>query len=515
MTYNVMTSGRSQVIIDETALTNLQAELARRGVDLERLKGAFETLAAVNEPDRFMAAAMAVCNQLASRTKAERVSLGFLKGRYVRVRALSHTEKLTRQMQLVQDIEGAMEECLDQDVEVLYPCLPDAGYVARSTEKLSTKHGPSTVLSVPLRRGGEAVAVLTIERKAEQAFKLDEIETLRLIADLVTSRLVDLYEHDRWIGSRMAKSARKGFAVVLGPKHTWMKVSVVAVLGLAAFGIFAHGTYKVEANFTLDVVEKQSISAPYDSLLDTVNVEPGDVVASPATAAKLRAINELGGPLFNPLGSAVPRTTLATLYTKDLETERAKALAKKAQYLKQEDNYRGDEKTADAQIAHLQAVEADFQAQSYADRIAQGQIDTPFDGIVLSGDLKQILHSQVKAGDLLYEVAPLESLRAELSVPEDQIAEIQARFEKEKVRGELATASYPDQRIGFTVERINPIAKAVSSKNVFPVRVRLDETRPWMKPGMEGVAKVEVGQARWAWLVTHRVIKWARMKLWL
>ena len=34
MTYNVMTSGRSQVIMDEAALANLQQELARRGIDV-------------------------------------------------------------------------------------------------------------------------------------------------------------------------------------------------------------------------------------------------------------------------------------------------------------------------------------------------------------------------------------------------------------------------------------------------------------------------------------------------
>src|SRR6185312_16277088 len=108
--------------------------------ELERLKTAFETLAAVNAPAKFVAAAMALCNELASRFKAERVGVGFLKGRYVRLRALSHTEKITRHMQLVQDIEASMEECLDQDVEIIFPPPKDASFVYRETEKLSAKH---------------------------------------------------------------------------------------------------------------------------------------------------------------------------------------------------------------------------------------------------------------------------------------------------------------------------------------------------------------------------------------
>src|SRR5271170_5571493 len=113
-TFNVTAGGRPQVLVDEQQLSQVQSELQRRGLELERLKAAMETLASVNAPARFMAASMALCNELASRWKAERVGIGFLKGRYVRLRALSHTEKITRHMQIVQDIEGAMEECLDQ-----------------------------------------------------------------------------------------------------------------------------------------------------------------------------------------------------------------------------------------------------------------------------------------------------------------------------------------------------------------------------------------------------------------
>ena len=512
MTYNVMTSGRSQVIIDEAALSNLQQELARRGIDLERLKGAMETLAAINEPERFMAAAMAVCNQLAARTSSERVALGFLKGRYVRVRALSHTEKITRQMQLVQDIESAMEECLDQDVEILYPTVADASYVARSTEKLSNRHGPTAVLSVPLRRGGEPVAVLTLERKAETPFKLEDIEMLRLTADLVTPRLVDLYETDRWFGAKFVKSSRKLAAAALGPKHTWFKVAAIAVLGLTAIAIFVKGPYRVDANFTLEVVEKRVIAAPYDGFLKEVCVEPGDKVATPTTADELNKINDLGGSLLKPLGKAVPATVLATLRSDEILNRRASAVAEKVSYDRQADIARRENKIGEAQVAEAQADKAQAQINLLDYQIAQATLTAPIDGVILSGDLKMKIGAPVKQGDTLFELSPIK-LRAELSVPEDQIAEI-ILDGKNEVRGELATASYPDQRIGFKVIRINPIATSVSGKNIYKVRVELDETRDWMRPGMEGVAKVDIRKEPWGWLLSHRVIKWTRMKLW-
>ena len=208
MTYNIVQQRAPQVVIEQAALQQLQQDLNRRIADLERLRMAIETLACTNEPTRFTAAAMALCNQLAARWKATRASVGLLKGRAVKLAAMSHTEKFTRQMQLVQDIEGAMEECLDQDVEVLFPAGVAATYVARTTETLATRHGPSTVLSLPLRRGGEVVAVVLLERKADAPFVTEEIETLRLTCDLVTPRMIDLHETDKWIGARALAASR-------------------------------------------------------------------------------------------------------------------------------------------------------------------------------------------------------------------------------------------------------------------------------------------------------------------
>ena len=74
----------------------------------------------------FAAAAMGFCNELASRWNCDRTALGVLKGRYVHLKGLSHTEKFSRKMQLAQSIEAAMEECLDQDIEVMHPPDPEA-----------------------------------------------------------------------------------------------------------------------------------------------------------------------------------------------------------------------------------------------------------------------------------------------------------------------------------------------------------------------------------------------------
>lgn len=112
-------------------LYEMRLTTERRRLDLMRMRAALEIVSVVNDHQRFAGVGMALCNEVASRRRCDRVGLGFLKGRYVQLKALSHTEKFSRKMKLVQDIEAAMEECLDQDIEVTHPAATDANYARR------------------------------------------------------------------------------------------------------------------------------------------------------------------------------------------------------------------------------------------------------------------------------------------------------------------------------------------------------------------------------------------------
>jgi len=260
------------------SLYEAKLTLQKRQGDLGRLRMAAEILAAVNEHDRFAGAAMAICNEVASRWQCDRVSLGFLKGRYVQLKALSNTEKFSRKMKLVQDIESTMEECLDQDVEVIHPADEHATFVSRAAGELSGRHGPTCVLSLPLRQGDEPTAVLTLERPADKPFTLAEAEALRLMCDLCTPRLTGLYASDRWIGARAAGGARKALGFMLGAKHTWIKLLILLFIGGAVFLIVADGDFEAEAPFELHAVRTQVVPALFEGRIDRAYVEPDDPV---------------------------------------------------------------------------------------------------------------------------------------------------------------------------------------------------------------------------------------------
>ena len=450
-----------------------------------RLQQATETLSAVNRQNRFTSAAMAFCNEVASQWQCERVSVGFLKGRYVQLGAMSHTEHFSRKMEAVQDIESAMEECLDQDVEILSPCPKESAYVSRATDKLAERHGPLAVLSLPLRRNEDVTGVLTLERPLEKAFSLDEIETVRLACELCTARLADLHEHDRWVGAAIAGRTRGFLAKLVGPKHTWAKVAAILCFGAILFLLFAKGQFRPDAPFVLEATYQQVVPAPFDGYIKTVEVEIGDMITG---------------------GSSV----LAGLDTAELRLSLAAAKAERVGYLKQASAAMRDGETAQAQIAQADADKAQAQIELLEYQIGQASLVSQISGVVVTGDLKRQIGAPVKTGDVLFEVCPLEALRAQLMVPEDEIYDIEVGQE-----GYLATASYPAQRIKFKVERINPVAEVVNQRNVFKVRVQLLQTYPWMRPGMEGVAKVSVGKRRYVWIWTREIVNWIRMKLWL
>jgi len=485
---------RLELTVSLLSFYEMRLALQRRTVDLQRIRLAMETLSAINEQEHFAGAAMTMCNEIASRVQCDRVGLGFLKGRYVQLKALSHTEKFNRKMKIVQDIEAAMEECLDQDVETYHPAPPEVTFVGRAAKELSGRHGPTAVASLPMRRAGNAIAVFTVERPLDKPFTLEEMEAMRLTCDLCTARLGNLYEHDRWFGARMAAAARKGLAAAVGPKHTWVKLTAVIVLGLILMLIFGKGDFDAGGSFTFQATEQRVVPVPFDGYLQDVQVDQAQVVHK---------------------GQALANLDASQLYTElaGREAERAAALIKAATAWGSDKN----DKRAEAMVAEYEAKKIDADIAQLNWKIGHASIVSPIDGTIITGDLKRLIGKRVQTGDVLFEIAPLDMLRAELAIPEDQIAEVRDGVDGQS--GELATANYPDQRIEFKVDRIIPVAEVVDQRNIFKVRAALPpdvlKTHPWIKPGMEGVAKVHIGKKPYGELWTRQIVNWVRMKLWI
>jgi len=493
--FRIQTASRGQLALCQARLEPTALLLDRHELQLtanghmaanNRLRKVLEVLDAVNRPARFLEAAMVLCNELATWLGCSRVSLGFLQGRCVHVKAMSHSDTFSRRMQVVQSIETVMEECLDQDLEVLHPAADTAMVASRCAAEHAERHGPTAVLSVPVRHDGAPTAAVTLERPLNTPFdRMEEIEAVRLICDLCAPRLSDLGRQDRWLGARLMEELRRLAGRLIGHEHTGVKLIALAT-GIALMLLATmNGAYRIDAPFTLKAQHRQVVAAPFDTFSKTVRVEPGDRVQD-------------------------GQTVLGTLDTVELRLQLAALMAEQLGYRKQMTAAMRDQKTAEAHIAEAQIQEVEARIGLIQSRIDQARLVAPIDGWVVSEDRKQKIGAPVETGEILFEIAGIDSLRAELYVPETAITDLSVGQE-----GLLAAVGHPDQKVALVIERIYPIAEVIDNRNVFRVRARILEQPEWMRPGMEGEAKISAGRKTWLWLATHRLVDWVRMKLWL
>jgi len=472
------------VLVPENVWLNIQAEQEKLRTEINSSRQILSALAATQQSERFAALAMALCNTLASQFKVDRVTLGILRGRSVHALAMSHTAHVLRKMQLVQDIESAMEECVDQDCEVIFPAPPNAHYITRCAEKLSKTHGPHVICMMPLRRSDPEGALL-LELPPDAKLTLQQVENLRQICDLVTPRLLDLFEHDRWFGARLAASWRSEMAKLVGPSHTWMKTIAIGITIFLAWTLFFNGEFRITSPFTLEPEQQAEVVAPFNGYIATVPVRPGDIVIA-------------------------NKTVLATLDATLLSDQLAEEQAKLAGYEKQEAIAQSQDKYGDMAVAEDDINGSHSQMMYLQREIDLADIRSPVSGVVLTGDLERRIGSAVQTGDVLFHVAPLDHLLAKINVPDSDILYIQTGQS-----GQIATDAFPADKFAIKVTRIDPLAQVQDRLNVFYVRAQLDHPPMWFRPGMQGTAKIDIGPRRHIWIWTHSLIDWLRLKLWL
>ena len=161
-------------------------------------------------------------------------------------------------------------------------------------------------------------------------------------------------------------------------------------------------------------------------------------------------------------------------------------------------------------IARALADQAKAQLDLVRYHLSHAKLRAPLTGIVVEGDLKELLGAPVKKGDVLFKVARIEKMYAELEIDERDVHEVATQ-----ASGEIAFVSRPNLKFPIRVERLDPIALTREEGNVFLVRgVLSEEVARWWRPGMSGVAKINVDKRNVLWILTHRTMDFLRIFLW-
>ena len=81
-------------------------------------------------------------------------------------------------------------------------------------------------------------------------------------------------------------------------------------------------------------------------------------------------------------------------------------------------------------------------------------------------------------------------------------------------KGELILTGKADKVLPFQVTKLTPVAEQREGRNYFRVEAILDEKPEFLRPGMKGVGKIEIGERKIIWIWTHTLLDWVRLWLW-
>lgn len=464
-------------------LYQMQRETDKARNDVVGFVETLDLMVLLNAENRYLAAAMMICNELNFRFKCTRVSLGWLKRGYIRIQAVSHMEQFEKKMDAVQALEAAMEEAFDQDEEIVYPKGDQRYSLVKDHEAFALDQGVKYIVSLPIRQDGEGIGVLTCERE-DTPFLEKEVNLLRLICDQAAPRLADLKKSDRWFGAKLADSAKEGLGRLLGVKHTFAKCLGLLIFAALAFLLFGTWEYRLEAPFILKTDDLAYIPAPYDGYIKNVHVRVGDRVRQ--------------------------HDLLLELDDRELLLEESSAIADRTRYAREAKKAGAKYDLAEMKIAHALKVQAEAKLDLIRYHLANSGLRAPFSGIVVEGELKELLGAPVRKGDVLFKVAKIEKLYAVLDLDEKDVHEAGVGQ-----TGEIAFISRPELKYPVKIQFVEPVAVTKQDGNIFTVHCSFTgDIQPWWRPGMSGIAKINVGKRNILWILTHRTVDFLRLLLW-
>jgi multidrug efflux pump subunit AcrA (membrane-fusion protein) len=401
---------------------------------------------------------------------------------HAKIAALSHSAEFSEKNNLIRRLAAAVDEAADQQATLVHPAPAAAQpHVLRAQEELAEVDGAENVCTVPLADDDQVIGGMVLERNG--TFQRHEVERLEHVAALIGPILNLKRLEDRWLGAKAWASAIELRDRLFGARYPGIKL---AALSLVAAGIVltaVDGTYRVTSDASLEGIIQRSVTAPIAGYVADSSARAGDIVTKDQV--------------------------LATLDEKDFQLEKVRWISEREKYRREYSRALAQGDRGAVRVLAAQIEQADAQIRLLDEQLARTRIVAPFDGIIVSGDLSQSLSAPVERGDVLFKVAPLDSYRVVLEVDERDIAAV-----GEGQDGLLALTGSPGEPLSFSVEKITPVATAREGRNFFRVEGRLLDAGDALRPGMEGVAKIEVEKRSLLWIYTHKLVHWWRVWLW-
>ncbi|MES9836390.1 MAG: efflux RND transporter periplasmic adaptor subunit [Candidatus Thiodiazotropha sp.] len=420
----------------------------------------------------------------AARFQCDRVTLALGDPRRLEISATYPRIEIKRETGLVRAIKDAMFEAVDQQALLHYPAVTaERDLLLRCQQDLAGMVGRSTLCTIPLKAAGLPVGALLLERHREQPFtpaeQAESIQAAGLIGLLLYQQQRNERPLHRLLGERLGNRLQHW----LGPQGLWLKLGLIGLGAMLVLSGVVKSDYRIDARANLEGRIQRVITSPFDGYLQDVAVKAGDIVAEGAL--------------------------LCRLDDKDLTLEQAKWRSELAKLEREQREAMATHERSKVTVLKAQAQQLRAELELVEMKLERSRIKAPLSGVIVSGDLSQSLGAPMKRGEELFKIAPLDSYRVMLQVDERDIADVQVGQS-----GRLRLAGYPHLDHGFNVKRILPLTAAIEGSYLFTLEAELADGDEYLRPGLQGVAKIDAGRRSLLWLATHRVIDWLHLQLW-
>lgn len=432
--------------------------------------------------------AFAITNSFATKLSCEQVALGLIKRQRVKLLSISGMDDIPKNSPGVQAIKQSMEECMDvgKPIACRFRAKGESKDASRYLlhEKWSESASNAAVASIPVVVGDTQVAIISMRRRNEDPFTEDQIEkALQLIEPFAPAILV-VEKASRSAFTHTVDSLTDQVIDLFKPKKIGRKLIALSALIFAMWFCFGQLTHSVTVPCVIQPVEVRHVSAPFEAVIKEALVVAGDQVHAGQILVKFD--------------------------TSKLELERAHLISQIEMAKIEKKNAINNRDLAAASLADANIKVQTTQLEVTEKQIVQSTIRAFSDGTIIVGDLSKKIGQTVRPDETLFELATTNNWYVELKIPEVDVPHLKAGM-----KGEFASFARPDQPVSCVIERIVPSAEAIEGKNVFLAETRVEDNPKWMRVGMEGVARIDVGPKQVWWVALHKAVDFVRMKLWI
>jgi len=432
----------------------------------------------------------AICNGLKTNLGCDQVSLGLVRKTSVDVVCVSGFDYLNPRSPGSRVIQQAMCECLDTVDIVTYQETSRTGteQVPNNTGRLHKdwhdSTGASPVASIPLLYEEDVIAIVSLRNPAGSPFAAKQLKQVQELVTPMTSGLILLERANRSAVQRVVEDVVRLVNSFHGPGSFRRKLLAISAALVTCWSLTASTEYRLSSPCAVTATNDVILSAPFEGMVARALAQPGDRVRS--------------GQI------------LAVMDTRSLDAQRANLLAEVERCEVDSIRSMQSEDIATAAMADAERTAANAQIRMINRKRRAAQVLAPSRGVVLEAWLTSKVGEVMPIGEPLLRFAPEGNWRIALHVPEETAASLEIGQ-----KAAAALSARPEVAVPCTIVRVEAATNVIDGENVVVAEAELSEAPPsWLRSGMSGVARVEVGRRPVWWVWAHRTLSKIRMQFW-